>query len=638
MNLKKLFNFKFLKENIKKSKAILLFIVVFVPIITTVYLFVQLMNDDVIVFFEDLSMITYLGLFIIPIIIAYTLFGFVFKRKNVDFVMSKPISRKKMYWTNILGGIGLISLLFLIIGLLFGLFGIFSSLVIPFGLIIDYILYWLVAYIFVFLVASLAISLAGNLVTTIIIILLALFLYPTVNIINNNFKSNYQDVYISLGSEYKITNYVCLDEECEKHLNNDEYDFHLSNVNKGIFTAPRSYIENPSYDNKVIIKEIVLIIILLPLGLWAFSKRKMEDCEMSFKSHKVYLGVKILTFIPISFFAYILCSSNMANIPLAIILCLSYYFVYDVIVKRELKRPFRILLSFLINLVIMFGIYSLITIIYNSNDVVLNDLSSITFNYNKYDTIEIKDKELIKKMIQINSNSNDIEKHSVTEIIIKNKALEYSLLINMNDEIITLVDNYIVKENIKSIYEKYDYEKLVFVGDYNMMEIPITRELKELINEYKSEYPNTSFKGYNDINVKLFNYKNHKYNLVDLNVVDYPKFKDYVVKFLNNKFYEEFKKSSYFQLGVNDNTYFSEKEIFVADYVLNHNKEILEKFVADNKDQVFEKEFISIRGNGMIFYIKDIEAFRGVWDKMVDKVKNDTEYQDYLKMYNEYKY
>lgn len=542
-----------------------------------------------------------------------------------------------MYSTNILGGIGFIGLLFLITGLLFGLFSVFSSLVIPFGLILDYLLYWLVAYVFVFLVASLAISMAGNLVTMVIIVLLALFLYPTVNFINNNFKSTYQDVYISLGSEYKVNNYVCLDEECEKHLENDEYDFSLSEVNQGIFTAPRGYVEKAEYDNKVIIKEIVLIIILIPLGLWSFSKRKMEDCEMSFKSHKVYLGVKILTFIPISFFAYILCVSNTANIPLAVILCLSYYFVYDVIVRKELKKPFRIVLSFLINFVIMFGIYGLLTIVYNSNDIVLKDLNSITLDYDGYDTIEIKDKELIKKIIQVSSNSKDMENYSVNRITIKNKTSEYYLLLTINKEISSLIDSYIEKENIKSLYETFDYEKLVFVGDSKMMEIPITRELKDLINEYKSEYPNTSFEGYDNINIRLYNYKDHKYSLVNLNVFNYPKFKEYIVKYTNNKFYEGFEKYNYFQLLINDNTQFSEQADYVANYVFNQNKEMLEKFIFDNKDQVFEEKYISIWGNSMVYYIKDIETFKSIWDKMVDNVKNDKEYQEYLKGYNEYK-
>ena len=133
MNLKVLFNFRYFKENIRKSKGLLAFFLGVVPIINIIILIsILTLGGDTLVDFKSLSLSTYLGLYIIPIVLSISLFGFIFKKKSVDFVMSKPISRKSIFLTNTIGGILVLILFMLINTIIFGLFGLFfSKLTIP---------------------------------------------------------------------------------------------------------------------------------------------------------------------------------------------------------------------------------------------------------------------------------------------------------------------------------------------------------------------------------------------------------------------------------------------------------------------------------------------------------------------------
>ena len=151
MSLMKLFNFKYLKENIKKSRGLLAFFFGVIPLINIIVLITIISNDKInIMDFYSLSSITILGMFILPLVLAVSLFGFLFQKKSVDFVMSKPLSRKSIYVTNILGGIGIIIIFILLNALIFSFFGVlFQNLIITGALILDYIICFIISYIFI---------------------------------------------------------------------------------------------------------------------------------------------------------------------------------------------------------------------------------------------------------------------------------------------------------------------------------------------------------------------------------------------------------------------------------------------------------------------------------------------------------
>ena len=93
MNLTKYFNLKFLKENIKQAKGILIFFTSILPLVTIIYLIAKLSGGNYIYSFKELGILAYLLSFIVPVVIAFVFFGFIFKKKSVDFYLSQPINR-----------------------------------------------------------------------------------------------------------------------------------------------------------------------------------------------------------------------------------------------------------------------------------------------------------------------------------------------------------------------------------------------------------------------------------------------------------------------------------------------------------------------------------------------------------------
>ena len=112
MNLIKLFNIKYFFQNLKKSKTLLSLTILIVPILTLLIL-ININNMDINLtdMMYGCNTINLLGMYVIPICISFILFGYVFKRKSVDFIGSMPINRKSIFITNLIGGILIIKLM-----------------------------------------------------------------------------------------------------------------------------------------------------------------------------------------------------------------------------------------------------------------------------------------------------------------------------------------------------------------------------------------------------------------------------------------------------------------------------------------------------------------------------------------------
>ena len=158
----KYFNFKFMKENFKQAKGMIIFFASLLPLITIISLIVLIMGDNTFQSFSEFGLVTYILAFIIPTILAFVLYGFVFKKKSVDFYLSKPINRKTIFLTNYLGGILLILGILLLNTLIMYIFSLTTNLIIPFSMLLDYFIYFSITYLFIFSFTILAIFLSGN--------------------------------------------------------------------------------------------------------------------------------------------------------------------------------------------------------------------------------------------------------------------------------------------------------------------------------------------------------------------------------------------------------------------------------------------------------------------------------------------
>ena len=346
MNLTNLFNFKYLDQNFKKSKGLLILLILLVPMFTSLMLLSA--GENYVVSFVELSIVNIIFMYIIPVVLSIALFGYVYKKNSVDFIGSMPLSRKTIFLTNTLGGIGIIIVIQLI-NLISTLFisKVLSSVVIFGSMVWDVFVFFTLGYIFVFTVSNLAMSFSGNKFSQIVATCLILFIVPFVIMSG--------DV---LGDRYS---YTSIDESIYTAVNGNEPRITIEKPY--YFTAP-SYIFDTVlysgeyvYSTEAVIKMAILSTVYIVIGLIIFNRKKLELAGESYENISTHLIVKMLTFIPFMFVFCSLDDGDKLSVALFFIAILAvYYFVFDLITNKKVKLKTTIP-AFVVSAVVMFAIY-----------------------------------------------------------------------------------------------------------------------------------------------------------------------------------------------------------------------------------------------------------------------------------------
>ena len=310
MNLTKLFNYKYFKENLKKSKGIIILMLVFLPMFTVL----QLMNTGSldVYSFTTLGAINLVLTYILPFLLSLSLFGYVYKRTSVDFMGSMPISRKTIFSTNTIGGIAVILLVQFITFILTVIMAQFIDAIIFTKLAFDIFVYQTLAYIFIFSISNLAMSVSGNLMTQIVVAVLILLVYPVVTFYigeMSNVDLKIMGLNMNFYQEYNAMTLPLM--------------IVIGAGNPGVFS---------------IVKTIILSIAYTLVGSYLFDRRKMEKAGESFISDKAHLITKGFTLIPFVILAIeIFDYADFSEILLLVAIILVYWFVYDLITAKKIK-------------------------------------------------------------------------------------------------------------------------------------------------------------------------------------------------------------------------------------------------------------------------------------------------------------
>lgn len=342
MSSVKLFNFKYLMQNIKKSKGLIMLLTIVVPVITALILILYNSNSYATATTEgELAIVNIFGMFIIPFILSVALFGYVYDRKSVDFIGSMPINRTSIYVTNFLGGIILIAIIQLITLILIAILSlVLTNIYISMQLVLDIFIMMLFAYIFVFSAASLAMTISGNFLTQIVVTMLILFLIPFMLTISN-FVNSARQLNIDVGNEII---------EANELLGSDSYTLPYKMVTLGLSGSLSLYNVNS------LARMILLTAVYFVLGIYLFNKRKMEDVEQSFSNMWEHLIVKALTLTPMVFIIMALDITTDISFYVAITLVFIYYIVYDFVTRKKVKIKYNIA-SFIVAFLILAGLY-----------------------------------------------------------------------------------------------------------------------------------------------------------------------------------------------------------------------------------------------------------------------------------------
>lgn len=622
MNLMKYFNFNFLKENIKKSKGLIILAIIVLPLLNvfSVLLFLKSGYRLNLATFGTLSLVTGIGAFVVPIMLAYIFFGFVFKKKSVDFYLSKPISRKGIFITNTIGGTLLITAFILINSLLYIILGLFTSLVVPFALVIDYFVYWWVTYLFMFVISVLAISLSGNVFTSFVALGVILCTYPITSGILSIYPE-YANFYYKCSQEVCdfADEYNCFSSEtCEIHKENNEYQLNLYKNNNDIFTTPLNALIYKKYDTKSVVKTSILIIIYICISYYIFQKRKMEDNECGIKNPYLHYTLKTLVFLPICFLIYAIISESSVGVSLLFCLCLvgamAFYILYDVITRREIYKFKLSIFIFILSFAIFQGLFFSIEAYYKHKEIVFDNIESIFFSdlfYDRSEDIVIKDENLINDIIKLTlrRNYNGYNYTARSTKISLGKDI-YNLTVGLNDELLDIIKEYADKMEIENDYQLFDYDHMHFAHTPLGAYIPVTKELKEYTKKVKD---NKITLGGNPDSIELYNYKNHEYDMITIPINSSQELYSYVGHIINQQCFDEMqnKKSlqriSYISDYTAELKFRNESQKIVNLINMNYNE--FAKFLENHKNDEVSDEYI------MIWYDnKDIRSYYFIWD------------------------
>lgn len=370
MNLTKLFNFKYFKENLKKSKGIVALLLIVVPIFTTLFTVLVLNGGDGIHLpsKEELMIVNIMGMYVIPVLMSLVLFGYVYKKKSVDFINSQPINRKTIFITNTIGGILLMAVIQVITAIMLLICSaVLPNLILFPEMILDIFIMMWISYAFTFIATNIAMSVSGTFCTQIVLTMLLLFLVPFC-------IDSFQD--FSNGFNYEIVNG---EKTYNQYVTIDEYYTMPYQIFHMVFSNQTS--EFNLYSGKIISRMLVLGLIYYFVGLRLFENRKMENNEESFFNAKIHIVVKGLTILPMIILLNIADAGKEFNI-IALALIITYYFVYDFCVKRKIKLKSS-LIYLVLTLVVIQGTCSCIEILKEGipmSKLDINNIASVKFN------------------------------------------------------------------------------------------------------------------------------------------------------------------------------------------------------------------------------------------------------------------
>ena len=631
MNSTKYFNFKFLKENFKQAKGLLIFFTSVLPLITIIYFIMKLMGRNYVFSFTEFSLITYLLAFIIPFILAFVLFGFVFKKKSVDFYLAQPVNRKTIFVTNFLGGIGLLFSIIFLTTMVMLIFSLTTNLVLPFGMILDYFIFFFVTYLFMFSMATLAISLSGNLVTSLVVTLLILCLMPFLKVVNRTMTDMKTNTYAYCSSE------VCASLSKE---NNQPLGYNAINALKPIreynFTTMISYPLIAKYQTRNVIYTLGLTILYSVLGFMAFKKRKMENNECSFKNPRVYYFVKCLTIIPLGFLLFcLICDHEFSTWLMLLFLSFTHFLAYDLITKKRIEKIILNLNLFVLSMVLLHGVYY-VWMRVATKDVYLKNIDAIILDYNGYSQVEITDPNYIDKLISYTVGTNYDGFYAITATI-KSGHKNYTTVLNVPSEIDTGKENiimeYIKENNLKTDISKFDYQKIDTITSNDISEnIKLQdKDLKQLLNATKDLATDDNI---NFTYLNLYKYENHELKEIEFPVGKAKELATYVAKLFNHRFMANFAVDDVYFFGVNE-TY---SESFSAmSYIISHYPDSAKKlvnFLKAHQDDEIQDGFYSIsmnvKNNYYKYIIGDLKKFDTIYQEILNDHKTDGMVQNLL--------
>ena len=617
MSLTNLFKFNYLKENIKKSKAIILLCILLLPILNGIVLLMKCSDGTKFMpNIYEISGFVLFGMYIIPVILSLTLFGFVYKKGSIDFTLSMPINKKQIFLTNTIGGICIIFIMQIvnfIIMLLISL--IYSNIIISYRMLFDILFIYSISYIFVFVCTNIAVSVSSNKITSIVVTLLILFLFPFIStFINSNDFSYYGNNPIKIeciNDSCKPLNYYCDNVKCEVDRKNNIYTTNIKKYDNITYTMPYELIkitvfgiEGDSNINKSIIKMVFLSIIYIIVGMVLFNIKKFEVVGTSFKNEKIHILVRTLTTIPILCFSYViiknfsLSSYDLFSIVLLLVLIFAYLIIYDLITRKKVTNFFKMAVC----LVVVGGLVAFVGTLTNDDEININakDIKEISFLDDNGMVIgSTKNIEVINNSISLLLDADSLDNYTYSyNIKTKVNGSMYKFTIYTTKDNYDYINNILINDKkFMNGFNKYKNNNVFAIEYFDGYTGIDNNNLSDMIvNKYKNDkniFGSNTDDGLFD--VSLYIYDNFNVRNIEFNVSGDKNLELGILRYYNNNTKKMFNKLD------NENSIYS---YYIDNHYCSYDNELykeISKFIIDNIDDDIDinKEYgyISIYSN-----------------------------------------
>lgn len=397
--------------------------------------------------------IVLLTIFVLPVLVSILLFKYTNEEKSSSFIHGLPISKRKLYITNILTGIvmyvipflvNLIIILLLNLGEM-GKYLQFTDIIKWFGICM---LYNTIFFAFATFIGTFCASKISHGILTYIL----MYAPVGVLVLTSAFVEDVLYGFKGLSSNFEEFTKLPFIKIIEDFREMSSY--YLSQTIK--------------FETSTIIIYIISIIVMLVLGYFIYKKRKLEITKefIAFKgirSFVKYAATFLVNLLSYMYFYDVIGKHNIRTLLASFIITLIAYLIIEMILKKTYK-VFKSIIGFIVYAVIItitFVILNTGAFGYETRIPKAEDVQEVSFEV-RNETINFKEKQNIENVIDFQRKLVDEKKKGYTEYTIEYKLKDGRKITRKYD-----INNSLYKEELNKILTSNEYyeEKIKQIED-----------------------------------------------------------------------------------------------------------------------------------------------------------------------------
>lgn len=414
--------------------------------------------------------IVLLTIFVLPVLVSILLFKYTNEEKSSSFIHGLPISKRKLYITNILTGIVMYVIPFLINLIIILLLNLgemgkylqFVDIMKWFGVCM---LYNTIFFAFATFIGTFCASKISHGILTYILMYAPIGGLAIASIIMESALFGFKGLSNNL-EEFRGWPFIKIIEDFR-----EMGSYYLSQTIK--------------FETSTIIIYIASIIVMLVLGYFIYKKRKLEITKefIAFKglrSFVKYVATFLVNLLSYMYFCDVFEENKIVTLLASFIITLIAYLIIEMILKKTYK-VFKSIIGFIVYAVIVtigFVILNTGAFGYETRIPKAEDVQEVDFSLNS-DTINFREKQNIENVIDFQQKLINEKKKGYTEY-----TLEYKLKDGKKITRKYAINNTLYKEELKRILTSDEYY------DGKIRQIQDAKKIKRItINiNYKEQY------------------------------------------------------------------------------------------------------------------------------------------------------